>query len=364
MAWLGAGIGNKVILEDGVVLMLEGDKPEALGRGAEGIVYPCKLKIGRDGDAKVVDAAVKCRFLRGECEEDQVDDEYENWEKASEHENVVKLYGRKVFCGHDAFDALLVCERMQGDLRQLIETEALGEEFLQEEALDISIQIGKGLKHVHECGLIHMDLKPANVLISKRPCGGFVAKITDFGHSVLLKDGRQSTTVTFRGTLYYQAPEVYSINPFFIGDDRITQFADVYSLGMVVCTMFNRRKPPFNLASHGNKIRVHGSVNSCEVSCEAPDEVCQLIQKCLLFDDPNDHSQGHGRPTVKEFVEEIERIRNHAQTNTAPMVLLPVSRFLPLHNHYSIRLHICKTFEGGVRLWSEVCNCAVISNPS
>ena len=51
------------------------------------------------------------------------------------------------------------------------------EEEVQERILDIAIQTARGLKYSHENGLIHQDVKPGNILLTK----GWDAKVADFG---------------------------------------------------------------------------------------------------------------------------------------------------------------------------------------
>jgi len=88
--------------------------------------------------------------------------------------------------------------------------------------------IARGMEAVHAHNLIHLDLKPDNILLGPDN----VPWLTDFGLSASTKQGSMSlSTVGGRGTLFYKPPEM------FINGTNVTQKADVYSyaiLGWVV----------------------------------------------------------------------------------------------------------------------------------
>ncbi|KAA6341125.1 MAG: hypothetical protein EZS28_052481, partial [Streblomastix strix] len=77
-----------------------------------------------------------------------------------------------------------------------------GKEIQVINAWKIAGQLGLSLNQIHQNEIIHGDLKPENVLLTK----DFQVKLVDFGLSRMLKDGKTST-VQYGGTLYYFAPE-------------------------------------------------------------------------------------------------------------------------------------------------------------
>ncbi len=94
--------------------------------------------------------------------------------------------------------------------------------------LDLFLQITDSLTYLHRKGLLHLDLKPANVVISSGQ-----AKLIDFGlfQNAALRDRRQA-----KGTAYFTAPEVFEEGPI----DRRT---DLYSLGVTMYRSFTGRYP-------------------------------------------------------------------------------------------------------------------------
>src|SRR5436189_1285664 len=85
---------------------------------------------------------------------------------------------------------------------------------------DVILQIASGLHHIHHLGIIHLDLKPSNILVGDD--GN--AKIMDFGVAI---ESRQVFDRQIRGTLQYMAPEV-------LKQDRVDSRADLYALGMTL----------------------------------------------------------------------------------------------------------------------------------
>ena len=101
-----------------------------------------------------------------------------------------------------------------------------------DEALDIAIQIAKGLVRAHAAGIVHRDIKPANLIVTT---DGLV-KIVDFGIAKLLGQTGPTQTGTTLGTVAYMAPE--QIN----GEDADQQ-TDLWSLGAVLYEMLTGRAP-------------------------------------------------------------------------------------------------------------------------
>ena len=97
-----------------------------------------------------------------------------------------------------------------------------------EQTVRIARSVGEALVHAHGAGILHCDLKPANVLID----GNSDARLGDFGQSRLATEMSPAL-----GTLYYMAPEQASLDG--IPDARW----DVYSLGAVMFHMLTGHPP-------------------------------------------------------------------------------------------------------------------------
>ena len=102
-----------------------------------------------------------------------------------------------------------------------------------EEALDIAIQICEGLKEAHEQGVTHRDVKPANIMLTRK---GRV-KITDFGLAHLAGRSKLTKSGTTLGTPAYMSPEQALGEP----TDRRS---DVWGVAIVLYEMLAGR-PPF-----------------------------------------------------------------------------------------------------------------------
>lgn len=99
------------------------------------------------------------------------------------------------------------------------------------EVIRLGIDICSALELCRRNNIIHRDIKPQNIFVSKY--GGF--KLGDFGVAKVSKINDRADMV---GTYSYMAPEVYKGNAY---DDRV----DIYSLGMVLYWLLNGRKGPF-----------------------------------------------------------------------------------------------------------------------
>jgi len=145
---------------------------------------------------------------------------------ALNHSNVVQIYS----CGQEEGQLYIVMELVNGGrLDQMMEDgKALDEVF----TLEVGVQVAKGLQAANEIGLVHGDIKPANILFDKQQ----QAKVVDFGLARFAAQQHLQPGEIW-GTPYYIAPEK-------VRSQQEDQRADIYSLG---ATLFHALagQPPF-----------------------------------------------------------------------------------------------------------------------
>ena len=110
----------------------------------------------------------------------------------------------------------------------------LGKPMRWQEVCKLLLPIAQALDFAHEQNLIHRDVKPSNILLTKKG----QPMLTDFGIAKILDAGGQTLTATGVGigTPEYMAPEQWM--------GKTTHQSDVYSLGVVMYEMITGR-PPF-----------------------------------------------------------------------------------------------------------------------
>ena len=148
---------------------------------------------------------------------------------ALNHQNVVSVYDT----GSDEGVHWIVMEHVEGDTLEEIFTEKGGLSIRR--ALEITEALCRALTAAHGVGLIHRDVKPANVMIDTSGR----AKIMDFGIARAIADAADLTgTGLVLGTASYLSPEQAR-------GDRVDARTDIYSLGCVLYEMVTGG-PPFS----------------------------------------------------------------------------------------------------------------------
>lgn len=198
-----------------------------LGRGAMGVVYEA-----RD---PVLDRLVAIKVIRGARIPAGRENEYFRrfgTEARSvarlHHQNVVNVYD----FGHEADTAYLVMEYVEG--------EDLGSWMARhgppgmEEAVRIVGDLLDALGHAHARGIIHRDVKPANVLLTPDR----QVKLTDFGVARMdgAGDGTRTALGSMLGTLPYMAPEQAF-------GQTVDRRADLFSAGVILYELLTGVRP-------------------------------------------------------------------------------------------------------------------------
>jgi serine/threonine protein kinase/tetratricopeptide (TPR) repeat protein len=123
----------------------------------------------------------------------------------------------------------IVMEYIEGqNLREKIES---GPHNI-DEAVDIAIQVADGLQEAHEKGIVHRDIKSANIMVTEKG----QAKIMDFGMAKLAGKARLTKTGTTIGTVAYMSPEQTK-------GEEVDHRTDIWSLGVVLYEMVTGQLP-------------------------------------------------------------------------------------------------------------------------
>lgn len=140
------------------------------------------------------------------------------------HPSLVTLYDAAK--DPDTHREFLVMELVEGrDLREILRSGPIP----REETARMLADLAEGLHVIHSRGIVHRDVKPANVLLAPAhlPTRRWNAKLADFGIARLLDESRLTATGRIIGTPGYLSPEQ-------VRGEALGSSADIYSLGLVV----------------------------------------------------------------------------------------------------------------------------------
>lgn len=273
-----------------------------MGATVLGNRYEILRKIGDGGMAfvyqardKLLNRIVAVKVLRPEFVDDQeflVKFKREAEAVASlSHPNIVNVYD----VGEDGKVHYIVMEYVDGqNLKEIIQDEGSLEEYT---ALDIAKQIARALSAAHRNGIIHRDIKPHNILISK---DGRQVKVADFGIAKAVSSSTMTNMGSVIGSVHYISPEQAK-------GKHLTSNADLYSLGIVLYEMIIGRVPfsgdsPISIAlKHINEDIAFTDQDKINV----PNSVRTIISK-LTQKEPANRYQ-----TAEELIEDIEFVERN-----------------------------------------------------
>uniref|UniRef100_A0ACD5WKQ4 Uncharacterized protein n=1 Tax=Avena sativa TaxID=4498 RepID=A0ACD5WKQ4_AVESA len=142
--------------------------------------------------------------------------------------------------------------------------------------------------HMEKC-ILHMDLKPGNILLDKQ----MMPKITDFGLSRPTENSQTMTTTHF-ASLGYTAPE----NMF--GCGRMSVKSDIYSLGVIIIELVTGHK---GIPDDNNNILRRWRHRWNKSMKEIPQEYHQQVTKCIKIGSLCQKTDPYSRPSVSEIMD-------------------------------------------------------------
>ncbi|RUS70449.1 hypothetical protein EGW08_021787 [Elysia chlorotica] len=198
---------------------IEGD----IGRGKFAVVRKCICLETKE----VVAAKVIRKRRKGKSCREEILREVVMLELAMEHPRLVSL--REVF--ETQSELILVTEYCSGG--ELFDECVINESFKEDDVRKLLAQILEGLAYLHDKNIVHLDLKPQNILLTKPFPDGDI-KICDLGFACLTNTGEDIRDII--GTPDYVAPEVLDYEPLNIQ-------TDMWSLGVLTYVMLTACSP-------------------------------------------------------------------------------------------------------------------------
>ena len=207
------------------------------------------------------------------------------------HPGIVALYE----LGSDDHDTFLVSELVNG---ATVEALAKGGAMSDRDVARIGQALCEALEHAHARGVIHRDVKPANVMVLAEPAAGAgFAKLTDFGVAHLASGDGVTATGDVVGTLAYMAPEQAE-------GHGVTGACDVYALALVLYEAWTGSNPVRAQSPAATARRMGRPLPSLRSRRrDLPLDLCEVVDAAL---DPD--------PLYRPSPGELRKVLGHAES--------------------------------------------------
>jgi serine/threonine-protein kinase len=252
--WIGKTIGGRYQIE------------ELLGQGGMSAVY----KAVDPNLRRAVAVKIIHPHLSGDQEFVRRFEEEAAAVAQLRHPNIIQVFD----FNHDGNAYFIVFEFIPGESLQsyLKRLNEMNRPMPYQEAVDTAAKVGNALHFAHEQGLIHRDVKPANVMINVRQ----EPILMDFGIAKIVGGTHHTATGAVLGTARYMSPEQ-------IKGQRVDVRSDVYSLGVMLYEMLGGR-PPFEADSAMTLMMMHvqdPAPNLNQLRPDLPPGLTAVVHKAL-----------------------------------------------------------------------------------
>lgn len=284
---------------------------DRLGAGGMGEVYRARDdQLGRDVAVKVVapdaahDATARVRLLREARTAAQLN-----------HPSICTIHE----VGESGNQPYIAMELVEG---RVLSDQVAGRALDAREAVEIALQIAEAVGHAHERGIVHRDLKCANVMMTT---GGRI-KVLDFGLARPVAgttldsktDVRITEQGTVPGTLAYMAPEQ-------LGGEPGSPQSDIWSLGIMLYEILTGRRP-FTGRTSFELAAAIASSEPPDLPATVPPAVAAIVYRCL------DKKPLRRYARASEMHAALEAVRSGSSPDAMPRRSRMSIAVLPLRN--------------------------------
>jgi serine/threonine protein kinase len=177
-------------------------------------------------------------------------------------------------------------------------------------ALDYLIHIAEGLEVAHRRGVVHRDMKPANVILATDGDGGVHVKIIDFGLARVSGFSELTEVGAVIGTAAYIAPEI-------LQGQEIDPRADIWSLGVMLYEMLTGRRP-FDAENRERLFYLICNEEAEPVTAVRPnlsEDAAQIVAKAL------DKDRNLRYQHASEICSDLKRLKRDLEAIQAPVIV-------------------------------------------
>jgi len=275
-------------------------KKQEIARGLRGVIRCVVDENGKTYAAKTIRKTQK-----GQSVMDEINAEIKALEICAPLETVIKLHS--VFKTNR--DYTLILDFLPRDLHTEIEKD---EQLREADVAKIIYALLKTVKFLHERSIIHLDIKPENILLD----GQNAIRLCDFGMSKFL-DEEKSDICQIAGTTEYCAPEQIQFDP-------LTPAADMWSIGCCTFVLLSKTSPFRRDALHETQSAVIQADFDFDDevwksrSAESKDFITKLLQKSPKDRGTADEMMNH------EWLQKMNRINNRRMSKRTSSVALGI----------------------------------------
>jgi len=221
----------------------------------------------------------------------------------------------------DAETPWVIMEYVSGpSLREMLDEADAQGGVGEDQALYLMHELIKGMRYLHDAGVVHRDLKPHNIFFEDG-----AVKIGDYSLSKAISNTHQTGHTTTVGSVHYMAPE--------IGEGKYNKAVDVYALGVILFEMLTG-KPPYVGESMGEVLIKH-ITSEPDVSdlnepfartikkamARDPEQRFQTVDEMLHSLSPDDHSSYLPPPASLSMIGDRMATKKARQTIPEAIVL-------------------------------------------
>jgi eukaryotic-like serine/threonine-protein kinase len=268
--------GDASIFESGTVLEGKFEIQHCVGRGAMGEVFlATDVNLKRSVAVKALSALHRSDEVVGRFRS-----EAESMARV-DHPNVVKIYS---FGTHEE-KPYFVMEFLDGEsLAEFIDRRLVMQEVVHlDEVIGLLSQVCRGLGTIHAQGIVHRDVKPANVMITTT----YRVALADFGLVGMITDD-ESQEVAVYGTPVYIAPERFDSRPL---TPDLAHSCDIYSLGIILYELLTG-EAPFDHDDTMTLLGMHATAvvpRASRLRPDIPPAIDDVIRKAMAKDPEDRH---------------------------------------------------------------------------